>query len=232
MNPLAQQALVSGALGAVGAGLSAAGKSKDDAANRRFSAQQQFLGQGPGAEPAAYARLAMQRALWEGLPEDATSTGISQMQVPEEMRGFVPDAGPGLALGGARQQMMSRLSDDVLAQDQLRRRTVEDQALGMAVGGQKEKKKSGFWGKLGKGLLKIAPIAASFIPGVGPALGMAIAAGSGAASGAMGGGGVKGALLGGAMGAAGSRLPGALGKVAGGAPKPPMSRPQSQPVYY
>jgi hypothetical protein len=40
----------------------------------------------------------------------------------------------------------------------------------------------GFWGTLGKGLLKAAPIAASFIPGVGPIAGMAIGAGTRALS--------------------------------------------------
>lgn len=60
----------------------------------------------------------------------------------------------------------------------------------------------GFWGTLGKGLLKAAPIAASFIPGVGPLAGALIGAGTGAASGALGGGGLKGAIGGGLGGAA------------------------------
>jgi hypothetical protein len=66
----------------------------------------------------------------------------------------------------------------------------------------------GFWKSLGKGLLKVAPIAASFIPGVGPVAGTLIGAGSGAASGAISGGG-KGALIGGLMGAGTGALGGA-----------------------
>lgn len=61
---------------------------------------------------------------------------------------------------------------------------------------------------LGKGLLKVAPIATSFIPGVGPIAGALLGAGTGAASGAITGGG-KGALIGGLMGAGGGALGGA-----------------------
>lgn len=63
----------------------------------------------------------------------------------------------------------------------------------------------GFFKGLGKGLLKAAPIAASFIPGVGPIAAGLIGAGAGAAGGAMGGGGVKGALSGGIQGAGASK---------------------------
>lgn len=66
----------------------------------------------------------------------------------------------------------------------------------------------GFWKGLGKGLLKVAPIATAFIPGVGPLASMAIGAGTGAASGAVSGGG-KGALIGGLMGAGTGALGGA-----------------------
>lgn len=241
LSPQVTQSLIQGGLNAVGAGLSAAGKSKDDAAARRQAAQMQFLGQGPGEEPAAYARLAMQRALWEGLGDKPMSGSLGGgFQVPESMRGFVPDMGPGLDLAGAREQMMSRLADPILAEDQMRRRTIQDQALGMAMNAQgqygaapEEKKSGGFWSKLGSGLKKVgkiaAPIAVGLIPGVGPALSMALMAGTGAATGAMGGGGMKGALMGAAQGAAGSMLPGALGKVAGGAkPLPTPIRPTYQ----
>jgi len=60
-------------------------------------------------------------------------------------------------------------------------------------------------------LKKLLPIAAMFIPGVGPAIGSALKIGStagsalaGAASGALGGGGLKGALLGGLTGGVGA----------------------------
>jgi len=60
----------------------------------------------------------------------------------------------------------------------------------------------GFWSALGKGLLKIAPIAASFIPGVGPLASMAIGAGTGALSKKASGGSLKDSLLAGGLGAA------------------------------
>lgn len=66
-----------------------------------------------------------------------------------------------------------------------------------------------FLGKLGKILKTIAPIAVSFIPGVGPVAGAALGAGMGALS----GGGLKGALIGGALGGLGGA--GAAGKLGG-----------------
>jgi hypothetical protein len=66
-----------------------------------------------------------------------------------------------------------------------------------------------FLGKLGKILKKVAPIAVSFIPGIGPVAGAALGAGMGALS----GGGLKGALLGGVSGALGGA--GAAGKIGG-----------------
>jgi len=68
----------------------------------------------------------------------------------------------------------------------------------------------GFWGKLGKIALKAAPIAAAFIPGVGPLASMAIAGGAGAASKKLEGGSWKQALGAGAMGAGTSALGSAL----------------------
>jgi hypothetical protein len=65
-----------------------------------------------------------------------------------------------------------------------------------------------FWGKLGKGLLKIAPVAAAFIPGVGPLAAMGIGAATNAiskkASGGSWGDALKSGAVGGAMGALGS----------------------------
>lgn len=58
----------------------------------------------------------------------------------------------------------------------------------------------GFWGSLGKGLLKIAPIAAAFIPGVGPLASMAIGAGTSALSKKLEGGSGKDVLMAGATG--------------------------------
>jgi hypothetical protein len=57
-----------------------------------------------------------------------------------------------------------------------------------------------FFKGLGKGLLKVAPVAAAFIPGIGPIASMALSAGLGTANGAISGG-KKGALIGGLMGA-------------------------------
>lgn len=66
-----------------------------------------------------------------------------------------------------------------------------------------------FLGKLGKILKKVAPIAVSFIPGIGPVAGAALGAGMGAIS----GGGLKGALIGGISGGLGGA--GAAGKIGG-----------------
>lgn len=64
-----------------------------------------------------------------------------------------------------------------------------------------------FLGKLGKILKTIAPIAVSFIPGIGPVAGAALGAGMGA----LNGGGIKGALLGAATGALGAGGAGGIG---------------------
>lgn len=82
-------------------------------------------------------------------------------------------------------------------------------AAGMQVAAPEEKKSGGgFWKKLGRGLLKIAPIAAMAIPGLGPVASTLLQAGLGAANGAASGGGLKGALLGGAVGAVGGKMGG------------------------
>ena len=87
----------------------------------------------------------------------------------------------------------------------------------------------GFWGSLGKGLMKVAPIAAAFIPGVGPLASMAISAGTSALAKKASGGSWKSALGAGALGAAGglgaaglgptgsrlSKITGNVGKVMG-----------------
>jgi len=70
-----------------------------------------------------------------------------------------------------------------------------------------------FWSKLGKVLKVAAPIAASFIPGVGPLAAMAIGAGGSAAGSALNKEGLKGSLINGLMGGATS----GLGALAGGA---------------
>lgn len=84
----------------------------------------------------------------------------------------------------------------------------------------------GFWGKLGKIGLKIAPYAAMAIPGVGPLASMAIAGGIGAAQKKASGGSWKDALISGGTSAALSKIPGldkigpssgALSKIVGGA---------------
>ena len=66
-----------------------------------------------------------------------------------------------------------------------------------------------FLGKLGKILKTVAPIAVSFIPGIGPVAGAALGAGMGALS----GGGLKGALIGGISGGLGGA--GAASKIGG-----------------
>jgi len=61
--------------------------------------------------------------------------------------------------------------------------------------------------KVGKVALKAAPIAAAFIPGVGPLASMAISAGTSAAAKKASGGSWKDALLAGGIGAATSKIP-------------------------
>lgn len=74
-----------------------------------------------------------------------------------------------------------------------------------------QSKKTPWWRKaIGAAL----PVAAAFIPGVGPAASIALQAAAGAAGGAIGGGGVKGAVLGGLMGGVGAGT-GGLGSAAG-----------------
>lgn len=87
----------------------------------------------------------------------------------------------------------------------------------------------GFWGKLGKIALKAAPIAAAFIPGVGPIASMAISGAANAASKKLEGGSWKQALGAGAMGAGTSALGSALGggfKAPTGGAKVPLSATQ------
>lgn len=69
----------------------------------------------------------------------------------------------------------------------------------------------GLFGSLFKVFKKIAPIAVSFIPGVGPVAGAALGAGLGA----LDGGGLKGALMGGVTGALGAGGAGGLGSKLG-----------------
>jgi hypothetical protein len=68
-----------------------------------------------------------------------------------------------------------------------------------------------FWGKLGKAALKVAPIAAGFIPGVGPLASMAIGAGTSALSKKLEGGNWKDALKSGAIGGATGYIGGKIG---------------------
>src|SRR5262245_28254291 len=70
----------------------------------------------------------------------------------------------------------------------------------------------GFWSGLGKGLLKAAPIAAAFIPGVGPLASMAISGAAGATGKKLSGGSWKDALISGGIGAGTSY---GLGKITG-----------------
>lgn len=77
-----------------------------------------------------------------------------------------------------------------------------------------------FWSKLGSGLkkagkvaLKAAPIAAAFIPGVGPLAAMGIGAAAGGASKAIEGKGLGGILGGAAMGSIPGAAKGALGGI-------------------
>lgn len=82
----------------------------------------------------------------------------------------------------------------------------------------------GFWKKLGSIALKAAPIAAAFIPGVGPLASMAINAGTSALSKKLAGGSWKDSLISGGIGAATGYGAGkALGAIKGLGPSNPAS---------
>jgi len=205
MSPEAQSALISGAFGAVGAGLSAAGgakQSKEDRIAQAYQNRANRMG-APGSEPAAYAKLALKRALFEGLGPGAMSGSIGGApQAPESMRQFVPNMGPGLNLDPARGAALNYLSDERLAEDRQQRDRYEQEALQQAIQQKQSGGGGGFWKKLGKIASVAAPIvAAPFTGGASLAL---IGAGAGAANAALSGGGVKGALMGAGMGALGS----------------------------
>jgi hypothetical protein len=208
LDPEVQRAILEGGFSAVGAGLSAGAQGKAAAADRQFQAQQAMLNRmgAPGSEPGNYAQLALRRAIFEGLPENANTSMFGQIDVPSEMRQFVPQMGPGIDLGPSRQAAQTWLGDEALLADQARRRQMEQQALQQVMQGQQQKKGGGFWGKLGGVLKFAAPIAAGFIPGIGPLAAAAIG-GAGAGVGTkLQGGGWGDALVAGGMGAASSGL--------------------------
>lgn len=92
------------------------------------------------------------------------------------------------------------------------------QALQQDQQQQQQKKKSGFWSKLGGALKFAAPIAASFIPGVGPIAGALISAGANAAGTKMQGGSWGDAALAGAVGGAAGWAGGKINPFGKGAP--------------
>ena len=136
----------------VGAGISAAGsaaskgaaekKSKELMAMEGTQNAAERLG-APGSEPEAYTRLALRRALFEGLGAGKSTTDLGAMDVPPEMQQFVPKFGPGIQLDPARAEIMNRLSNQNLDADLARRRQVEDTALQTALNPKKSGK--GFW---------------------------------------------------------------------------------------
>jgi hypothetical protein len=132
-------------------------------------------------------------------------------------RSLTRQFGPGAtnAALGRRRAQLDALDPTTSEEEQALLQMIEQ---GMLAQGSKEATDggSGFWGKLGKGLLKAAPIAAAFIPGVGPLASLAIGAGAGAASGAIDGG-WKGALAGAGQGAL---TQGVMGKLFPQSPTP------------
>jgi hypothetical protein len=119
--------------------------------------------------------------------------------------GFAPEAGADLT--GYRQKL---LDDDTSSQrsldETIQRALAQDYEGIMRLPGdpKPEEKKGGFWSKFGGVLKAAAPIAAAFIPGVGPAVSAAIAAGGSVAGSKLAGEPWKDALLGGALAGAGN----------------------------
>ena len=148
----------------IGAGISAAGagasKGAAEKKSRELMAMEGTQGAAerlgaPGAEPEAYTRLALRRALFEGLGAGKTTNDLGAFAVPPEMQQYVPQFGPGIQLDPARAEIMNRLSNQNLDADLQRRRQVEDTALQTAL--NPPKGPPGFWGKLG-GAMKPASL--------------------------------------------------------------------------
>jgi hypothetical protein len=99
----------------------------------------------------------------------------------------------------------ARDASNTSVDDAIRRALAQDYEGIMRLPGdpaQEEQKKQGFWSKLGGVLKFAAPIAASFIPGVGPLAAAAIAGGGSTAGSLLQGDSIGQALLSGGMGAA------------------------------
>jgi len=125
------------------------------------------------------------------------------VQAPSSIQPYVGQVSGGLRIpeGGLD---VSGLSESALLGDQAlddERRAEILKVLNGTSSLLPEKKGGGFKAGLGKVLSIAAPIAASFIPGVGPALGALIAGAGSAGGAALAGGGTGDALLSGAAGA-------------------------------
>ena len=117
-------------------------------------------------------------------------------------------------VGAAASANVAQRQGDFRTTDQARQQAI----LAQLDPQSQQNKGGGFWNGFGKVLKVAAPIAASFIPGVGPILGAAIAAGGSAGGDLLSGGDWKSALISGAL-SAGSGY--GVGKVI---PKIPTSR--------
>jgi hypothetical protein len=121
--------------------------------------------------------------------------------------GFSPEMDDEFNLTGYADDRLAALGqEDADLDERIQRALVQDYEGIMRLPGdpKQEEKKGGFWSGLGKVLKVAAPIAAAFIPGVGPIASAAIAGGGAAAGGLMSGDSLQQALLGGAMSAGGA----------------------------
>lgn len=229
LSPEAQAAIIRGGFGAVGDVLTGVGQGKlvDQQRDQSAAGLLASFRTSPGEEPAAYAALAGQRGLYEGMPSGMTMNTVGgTTTVAPEMQAFMPQVSGGLDLTGARDANLKWLGDDRLQADIDRRRQQESQALQLALSQQQGQKKKGggFLGFLKKAL----PIASMAIPFVGPAIGMgamattAAATGLGALSGGLNGG-IGGAISGGLSGYGGS-------KILSGSKTPTTAVPPIKPV--
>lgn len=222
-------ALGAGALGGLFSGL---GQGKQSSADRKLTAQQQYLQSilaGNNANPYQQAQFAQSDAMKNAL------FGGGGNNISNASGSYDSTTGKGSFSGGLKlpdnfQQQISPAFQQSFTQPFAQK--FQDQysgaqgQLAQSAGlqpngqpipdgyemknGQLQKKGPGFWKKFAKIALAAAPIvAAPFTGGASLAL---IGAGAGAASSALSGGGLKGALLGGAMGGATAGMTGGMAK--------------------
>lgn len=146
-----------------------------------------------------------------------------------EAMGFDPEMGD-FGLPQHRQGVLDAQSEGRTAMEEtLRRALAQDYEGIMALPDQDpQQKKAGLWSKIGGVLKFAAPIAASFIPGIGPVAAAALAGGGSAGGTLLQGGGVKDAIASGLLGAASGY---GAKKLPSGGPKLPQGFSYARPTF-